>query len=202
MYADDIMVVIKARNRKEIEAKGQRAFDIICRWCKENKLEISIPKSGFIYLKGWLKDTKRNKIILEGERLQHLSDTKDFVTLSERLKVENHVLDVTSRRETKLQKLSRLSRNEWGFKSAAKLKLYRSIFIPKITYGTAAWYDLVGEKGRKKLISRQRKVLKSVTSAYSTVPTDALKVLCGQSSLDLELWEKVAAYCIRKGKDV
>ena len=58
---------------------------------------MSVPKAGITYMKGWLKDTKRIKITWEGERLQHLSDTKYVgVTLSERLKVEKHVLDVAS----------------------------------------------------------------------------------------------------------
>ena len=59
----------------------------------------------------------------------------------------------------------------------------------------------MSDEGRKKLVSTSRKVLKSVTRAYSTVPMDALQALCGQMPLDLKLWEKVAAYCIRKGKD-
>ena len=129
VYSGITMVVIEARNRKEV--KGQRALDIICRWCKENKLKISIPKPGFIYLKGWLRDTKRIKIILEGERLQHVSDTKYLGMIGdERLKVEKHVLDVASQSEVKFQKLSRLSRNEMGLRSGSKLKLYTSVFIP------------------------------------------------------------------------
>ena len=55
---------------------------------------------------------------------------------------------------------------------------------------------------RKKLVSTQRKVLRMVTRAYITVPTDALQVLFGQMQPNLELWEKVSAYCTRKGKYV
>ena len=55
---------------------------------------------------------------------------------------------------------------------------------------------------RKKLILTQRKVLRMITRDYSTVPADAVQALCGQMPLNLEFWEKVAVYCIRKGKDV
>ena len=34
------------------------------------------------------------------------------------------------------------------------------------------------------------------------MPMDALKVLCGQMPLNLELCEKVATHCIRKDKDI
>ena len=105
---------------------------------QRKKLEFSVPKPGIMYLKGWLKDTQCIEITLQGKRLQHLSDNKYLgVTLSERLKGEKHVLDVMSRSGAKFQKLSRLSKKKWGLRSGDKLQLYRSVFIPKVTYTLA-----------------------------------------------------------------
>ena len=140
MYANDILVVIEVRNRNEMEVKGQKALDTIYRWCKENKLELSVSKADVIYLKTRLKDTQRIKIILQQERLQRLSDNKNLgVTLSETLKVKKYVLDVTSRGEAKFQKLSRLLMwsEERSEVEALKIRLsssIRAVVIPQIDF--------------------------------------------------------------------
>ncbi|KAL7289445.1 hypothetical protein TKK_0016640 [Trichogramma kaykai] len=44
-YADDIMIVIRGNSREALEREGNRAIGLADNWCKQRKLEISVPKS-------------------------------------------------------------------------------------------------------------------------------------------------------------
>ncbi|CAB0040705.1 unnamed protein product [Trichogramma brassicae] len=94
------MIVIKGESREALERKGNRAIDLADNWCKQNKLEISVPKSGQILLKGDKEinmERRRPTIRLRGTTLQGFKATKYLgVTLATGQRYIDHLARVAN----------------------------------------------------------------------------------------------------------
>ncbi|CAB0037853.1 unnamed protein product [Trichogramma brassicae] len=199
-YADDVIIVILGGTREELEAKADRILTMVHKWCLENKLAISVPKSGKIMLKGKLKG-RLPTARLDGQSLKSLDPVKYLgLYVGKELNFAEHASRIACESTTRFHEVTRFSKANWGLRFNNLSTLYDCVFLPKITYAAAAWADKAGSS--KKLQTAQRSALLGLTKAYGTTSHDALHVLAGKMPMDLKLKQRAAEYRIRKGASV
>ena len=102
------------------------------------------------------------------------------VVLDEQLKMKEHVLQASVRATKKCMALARLE----GIRPKQMRQLYKSVVVPTMDYGAAAWYapDRHGYFHLNKHLDRvQRLGAKAITGAFRTV---SLEVLQDEACLD------------------
>lgn len=96
--------------------------------------------------------------------------------------------------ETKLTVLfSRMRafiRFKWSISTVHATIIYRDVYIPRVSYAAAAWYHS-SHSMREKLISTQRRALRTITNAYRTTLSWALQILAGLLPLHIELGKPI-----------
>lgn len=91
-------------------------------------------------------------------------------------------------------RLRTLTSANWRVNQLTSRILYKSVFLPRITYEPEIWSDSAKmKKSEKKLCSIQRPPLIAMTAAYRTALTNCLSVIVGVLPLDLEI-EKTANF--------
>lgn len=228
-YADDLVVVVSGNSRRDIEINGQRAVDLIAKWCESAKLQISDRKTEAIVLRA--EERSRNPIGRRGgarpdrKRRTNVKRVMDFenrppniringsnigfkktvrylgVHFDKCLKVRSHCEYLNSKVGPLFQKLGRLARAHWGLRFRALTAICRGVFAPTVAYAAAGWADLctVGDLGILKAL--QRRVLISMTGAYRTASWESLCIVAAATPVDIMLRESVARYQVRVGKD-
>jgi len=105
-----------------------------------------------------------------------------------------HINDLATKSEEMYSRVRGVVSADWGTNQWAATVIYRSVFLPRLSYLVCVWGEAINTaKARKKLGSAQRKPLLAICNAYRTVSTDALQVIAGALPLDLEL-----KYCIQR----
>lgn len=64
-YADDLLLLVSASSRREMERKAHIAIQHLVDWCEGSKLQVSSEKSTYVLLKGNLR---RDPVIRMGEQ--------------------------------------------------------------------------------------------------------------------------------------
>ncbi|CAK9834251.1 Retrovirus-related Pol polyprotein from type-1 retrotransposable element R1 (Fragment), partial [Anthophora retusa] len=228
-YADDLIVVVSADNRRQLEVEGQNVSDIISSWCKEAKLEISARKSEAIILRsGWIKrepigrrggarpDRKRKALrssktdlskrpptIRIGSTNFKFSSAVRYlgVHFDSGMGVHTHCRYVSDKVGSLVGKLGRLARCQWGLRFNALSAIYTGFALPFATYAAAAWADLCTERDIGVLRSMQRRALLAVTSAYRRTSWEGLCVVAGALPIDIQLEKHRALFNLRRGRD-
>ncbi|KAG5869291.1 hypothetical protein JTB14_028630 [Gonioctena quinquepunctata] len=60
-YADDLLILVEAESRRELERKGDNVLDIVHMWCGKVKLKISVEKTTYNLIKGQLRSATANR---------------------------------------------------------------------------------------------------------------------------------------------
>lgn len=111
-----------------------------------------------------------------------------------------HVEGLTCKSASLYSRLKGLMSAEWGLSQATARVIYKSVFLPKITYAAEIWQKgLETKKAIAKLGSAQRRTLLACTGAYRTTSTSALQVIAGIPPLDLEIQGIIAKCRFKRG---
>ena len=76
--------------------------------------------------------------------------------------------------------------------------IYKGLYVPIVTYASAAWYDLTTKAQKNKLIMSQRHALIKVTGVYRTTAAHSLTVLTGNMPITFECQKRAEHYKIRR----
>jgi hypothetical protein len=198
-YADDIVIIVSADSRIELERKAGNAVSLLQNWCEENKLKISENKTKYILFKGKLK---RNPIIkLNNANIKRVETIKYLgIHLDEKLNYNSHIQQICKSGLNATNKLITLAQGH--FKIPIKIiRLYHQVVLNAIiTYGASVWYHriLQNKKLADNINSVQRKILMRMTGAYNTVSNDALTILLGVTPLHLEVVKRGVFYWLKE----
>lgn len=198
-YADDLIILVHASSRRELEARGQHAATLVERWCQGEKLTVSASKSEMILLNGKL-DTKRPPTIrVQGKSIK-MTDTVKYLGahIDKGFGVKSHALQIKAKCQQKFNSLAIVARREWGLKFRCLMTLYTGLFVPIATYAAAAWSDKLNKTSTNELLRAQRYALLCVTKAYRSTPTVALPVIAGVLPIDLKIKQMALRYKIRR----
>lgn len=186
-YADDIAISVAANTRTHLISSMSDALVPISSWGRQRGLKFSASKSEALVMKGSLEPGFT--IPFGEDRIKSKQVAKYLgIWLDQKLSF-NHHIEVISRSSSDLfTKLKGTFGHNWGMKKENLILLYKSVYLPKICYGSRFWANSTTSlANRKKLYSSQRRTLLGITSAYRTVSTEALQVISGTLPLDLEI---------------
>lgn len=197
-YADDLLIVIKANSRSELERIAQKVTDLVFRWFTDDKLMLSQTKTQMIMLKGSFK-TRDPIVKLNGQPIKMVSAAKYLgVTFGHHMDISTHVANIAEKSRNVITNLSKAAGAVWGLKFRCLNIMYVGIIVAIMTYGACAWADLLKARDIKQLKSAQRYALLRVARAYKTASHDALHVVVGVLPIDLAVRERMVQYYIRK----
>lgn len=144
MYADDVCVFTKSRDARIVERRLQESLDNLEAWYRQWRIAIHPQKSTAILFSRSGKRKRRHgepqHLNIQGEAVPWKSEIKYLgVTLDRRLTFGSHVTAVTRRARQMMAALSPMINRRSKLNPACKIKLYRTIVRPTMTYASAAW---------------------------------------------------------------
>lgn len=203
-YADDVVFLIKADSRKEIEHIARKTVTVLMDWCERHKLKISPNKTVAMLIKGKMNKDRNPIIKIDSGSIKFDSQVKYLgIMLDNRCNFISHAKYVRDKITSYISTIKRIAKQEWGIKAHERNILYNMVTIPIITYASAAWYDKANHvMVRRHLLAAQRTLLLMNTRATRTTSTVALQVIAGAKPLDLELTERGLKGLVRRNNAV
>lgn len=142
--------------------------------------------------------TLRGKELLLSDSVKYLG-----VHLDSKLNMNVHIKEAAKRAKNAYWALSKLCKNKWGLKPSKALYIIRSIVIPRITYGSIAfWHKL--DPNNKGNLSRIRtinsvfnSIIKKAVGSLRSTPTIPLMSILNQTPLNLEIKRRAAESYLR-----
>jgi hypothetical protein len=205
-YADDLLIILEANSRRDLEIIGTQAMADVEFWGSKVGVEVSIGKTVGMLLKakkGFA--TNRNPNIRLGNgALKCVTEVKYLgITVGERLCFTAHLGELRNKIVMVMGQLSRVLRKDWGLKREAIRTLYRGLVLGCICYGASVWSSALALKRNiSRLEGIQRVVLYKSLRVCRTVSTQAMQVIMGVPPIDLEIARRSALFRIRKGLEL
>ncbi|KAI4484960.1 hypothetical protein M0802_012917 [Mischocyttarus mexicanus] len=203
-YADDGLILVEGKSRKEIERRCERAMEVVGDWMEDNKLELSKEKTVLMLLKGRMNDERQARVYMKGVKLKCVQKVKYLGIWIERgLKYNSHVKYLAEKILKITYMIKRVTKASGGMSEAQKMVIYKSVIEPIMMYGCELWGEDIEKKGMRRIIkSMQRKALLGVIGGYSTISHEAVRVIAGIIPMDLHIRERVQVWKdVEEGKD-
>lgn len=227
-FADDLVFVLCCNSRKDLEEKGRKVVSFVENWCASAKLELSAGKTEGIVLKtaktgraalgkGARRDRKRRvhrdhkvdyatrppKIQIGNSNIKFQKSIRYLgVHFDSGMSVHSHVQYLRQKVGRTFELLRKVAQASWGLTSKTFSIIYKGVFEPTVTFGSAGWFDLCTKKDISNLRSLHRQALIGLVQAYRTISYDSACVLAGCMPIDLLLERSCARYTIRKCHDI
>ncbi|XP_076248127.1 uncharacterized protein LOC143187811 [Calliopsis andreniformis] len=124
-----------------------------------------------------------------GQVLEFTKEVKYLgVLLNERLTWRKHVFKQVSKAKANLAMLGRVVGPTWGLTPAPTRWMYEAIVLPRLMFGSIAWWEAANMRTVKdKLDGLQGVALKRILGTLSTTPTRAAEVVAGIEPLDIKI---------------
>ncbi|GBM81847.1 Retrovirus-related Pol polyprotein from type-1 retrotransposable element R1 [Araneus ventricosus] len=193
-FADDLLLVIKAKDKTTLVSNGNTALNRLVEWGKFHKLSFNAAKTVLmpITFGGSLNPQDPLSVELDGEIINAQRHLKYLgVIWDSSLTFTEHFQQVRKKADLLIYRISTVAeRFYWRHQSKFR-RVYNGAFEPFVLYGYGAWGPRLGvlAKLRNTLNIIQRRPLVKLTNAYKTTSTAALQVLAGTLPLDLRAKE-------------
>lgn len=193
-YADDIGVIVMAKDITGINTKASQALEKIGTWMNDNKLELALDKTEALMLKGPRKRDginiiQQGKQIILKKAIKYLGvwlDTQDYYG--------THVLKTAEKAESRVSALSRLMPNIGG-PSYYKRRVLLEVVHSTVLYAAPLWQKAMRIARYRDIVdATQRRMLLRVTMAYRTVSGPAIQVIAGVPPMHLLAAERARIY--------
>ena len=164
MYADDTLLVCKAKNATDVTEKAQKALDEIVTWCEENKLTINRGKTKFMLVKH-TKVSGESQIKLGNYKIGTVS-THEYLgmVIDNKLSMNDYLDAMSKKTNAKIGILAKIRR---FITEKTAMRIYKCMIRPHLDY-----IDFVVESGSadriQKLNNLQKKAVRRVE--YCTIP--------------------------------
>lgn len=193
-YADDLALVITAKDVRIAEKKLNQAMKGINYWMEEHGLKLAAAKTEIVLF------TRKHietiiPIRIGEDRVETKNNLKYLgVLLDTKLTFMSQILRSTEKAARLTTALSRLMRNTRGPKTS-KRRLLMSVTHSIILYGAEVWADSIRKVTyAAKLTSVQRQGALRISCAYRTVSLEAALVIAGVIPIDLLALERQYIY--------
>lgn len=191
-YADDIALLVTGNTRKTVLSVTEELLEVVSRWAQDRGLSFSEEKSVMVPLKGGLVPGFTAK--MGTGRIKSVTETKYLgLHLGQDFSFDGHAIKLTDSSTDMFSRLRQIRKSKWGTSSDLAMLLYKTVYLPRVTYGAITWYPRLKAKNRikKKLVSAQRRTLLAATGAYKTVSTMALQAVAGAPPINLQIQIKI-----------
>lgn len=197
-YADDIVIMTRARHPYLFEYINNRVLNIVWNWCNNNNLEINFEKSNFLIVSVGRNVSRIPPVRVGGTSIKYCNNMKYLgVVLDDKWSGLSHLERLQEKIGDFQNRMMRITRATWGISPHILKQLYLTVTQKIIKYGAEIWYrDNV--RTNLRLIKIQRIALISITKCYRTVSSDTMSVLAGIPPIDIEIRQEINLWKILK----
>ncbi|CAK1587362.1 unnamed protein product [Parnassius mnemosyne] len=190
-YADDVFLVVAAKDIHRLESTANAALSRITDWGSSVKLVFGPSKTQMI---AFTPGAKAANIIMDGHTLKFSPDIKLLgVILDEKLLFNKHIQYVISKAIKIFNKLCLYTRPTWGAHPENIRAIYQQVIVTIVTYAAGIWGHVVSKRGvRKRLEIMQRGFAIKAIKAFRTVSTATALALAKFIPIDLKIKEVYA----------
>lgn len=200
-FADDITIIIRGKNRLEIEQRANKTLATIDNWSKEKKVNLNKTKCQCITIG---KEYKRRppQVKFGDKNLKHTKELKILGVIFDRnLAFTQHANYLKSKIYQNTTKLATFAGIKWGIKPRQFRDIYIKSIERTIVYAAAVyWKSINNSHLLRKMTSVQRIPLIKIVKAYRTVSNKSLNILANIKPIELTLNKEVAAFNIFQNK--
>lgn len=178
-YADDLAVLIAAKDDKDMKNRARIALDRIGAWMKTNQLTLAVSKTKALICRGRRTSVSRQTAFkLEGHEVKPVETIKYLgLWLDENLNFQIHAARVSEDARKACNCLAAiLSRSNVRM---ARRRIIATVIESKLLYGAEVWRDKMPGCAMKLLEAEQRSAALRIISGYCTISTEAALVLAG-----------------------
>ncbi|KAH7963901.1 hypothetical protein HPB52_023774 [Rhipicephalus sanguineus] len=194
-YAEDAIIFIPAKSCERLGELGSAVLKSVIDCTERAKVKLSKEKAYcvlFSHGQGGMEKVRSTVRLNPTDRSLAYKDTLRIlgVVFDRRLSFFAHADHLREKTEALVAKLGALAHMQGRhLRPMQKVRLYRSVLLPAITYASPVWWDELRPdcRLRSRLVSLQRTVLLTLIGAYRTTRTTALQVLMRASPITLEL---------------
>jgi len=198
LYADDSAIWCSDRNYEHTLVRLQRALNCVERWAIRYGFRFSAPKSAVMIF------SKMNTNPLPNENLQLSGHTIPFVrsfkflgvVLDPRLSFRKHTEHIRIKCLKRLNLFRCLTSSPIGADRVTLLRLYRTLVLPIIEYGSVV-YAGASALTLGKLDVQQNAFLRVALGAMRTSPVASLQIDAGVPALHVRRVEQTLRYAAR-----
>ena len=202
-YADDVVVVITARDTRLAGQKLDRAIGHVTGWLRNRGLQLAIQKTELLFLTRKRIDTRIDMAVGTTQMATRGEANYLGVTLDTKLSFWPHIRRVTKKAAAKTAALTRLMANTTGPRPSTR-RLLMTVTHSILLYGAEIWgYATRVKKYRKAMMAVQRRGALRIACAYRTVSEPAILVIAGIVPVDLLALERKRIYelALELGRD-
>lgn len=200
-FADDLIVMTKAKTVAFAEENCNREMEIITAWAQNNKIRFNDQKSKAMLItrrrrkdKATINISLNNNVLQQVERLKYLG-----VIIDTKFTFNEHIQYVTDKCMKLIHSLSKSAKLNWGLGSGAMKIIYKGAILPTLAYAVPVWIHALKRKYNCTKIQRiQRLVNIKIAKAYRTTSSEALCILTGLTPIIIKLEEIAEEYKIIK----
>lgn len=199
-YADDVVIIIVARNEEFLQFKLNQAMRRIVEWMESKSLSLAVQKTEIVLLT--TRRIDRGITMHVGDQIIAVSEAVRYlgVMLDTKLTFWTHICKVADKAAKVVAQLSRLMANVGG-PSPGKRKLLMRTAETIMLYGAEVWAEALRfQKYRRRMEAVQRRGALRICSAYRTVSGPAAQIIAGVIPIDMLADERRRVY-IRKGEN-
>lgn len=183
LYADDAALLFQSQSLRLVEKHLQPALDTLAEWYSDWRIGINTAKTTATLFTRRARHAQPPDIFLLGEQLTWTKTSKYLgLVLDHQVTWKPHIADTTSKVLGKLALLRPLFRND-HMSLEAKVRLYKTIIRPTITYGSPVWGSC-----RQTLLARLQVAQNRCLKAAARLPVYA-RTAALHRDLEVEMME-------------
>jgi ribonuclease HI len=189
LFADDVGILCRDRDRNVATANAQKAVDVIANWSRAWKLELNGSKSEVSFFSTWTHESDFKPIIEINDKALKFQEHPRLlgVTLDRQLTFTKHVEEVTTKAVAKTKMISAVSHSEWGWDKQHLTQLYHAYVRSQLDYAGPGWQPWLSDSNRMQLERAQNKALRRVTGQMRNSPVEALRYGAGVPTFDTQM---------------
>lgn len=178
-YADDLALVVAARNSADVRIKAEKAISMVAGWMRERGLELASEKTELIIMTG-RRANVTVEICVDGFVIKPSKTAKYLgVLLDKNRRFIRHAEAAAEKAMKTALTVARVMRNIRGPRNS-KRKLLATVVSSVALYAVPAWHGaLAFHKACEALERVRRQSALRVISAYRTVSREAAFVIAG-----------------------
>lgn len=200
-FADDLTILVEARNRVGILSETRECMRRVCEWGRKFGVGVSYEKTVAMSLKGDLVAEGMVARVHDGGEYRSVRFVNEVkllgVKMGRGMNFRVHLSGMRGRVENTMGALRRVLRKEWGMSRRVARTWMVGLVEAGIMYGASVWADMT-RLGyvRVELIRCQRLTLYASMNVCRTVSTEAMQVLLGSPPWDLVCLKRRTDYRI------
>lgn len=193
-FADDVAMVVKARNETLLMDKANTSLLRVSKWMKRRNLMLAPEKTEAVLL---TKKRKMQRIhfFLQGTEVDISPAIKYLgIWLDTKLSFAKHVNETINKAQRTTTALLGLMPNIGGPRSS-KRRILASVVHSQLLYASPAWHSVIGNKKLLQRLARVQKTLSiRICSAYKTISAEAVGVIAGIPPIEFLIQERKERY--------